>query len=123
VELVRTTNYERRVKDILTKQEQHVAEDNIAHHPKNFPVIPGTGGIRKARASRGNRGKSGGARIVFYFWQLEDIIFLLGIYAKNDKEDLTMDEKVQLKSLVGVLIEVQKEKMEKERLEKERRDV
>jgi len=41
-------------------------EANIAADPSAYPVIPGTGGFRKARWSRGSSGKSGGVRAIFY---------------------------------------------------------
>ncbi|MDQ3930129.1 MAG: hypothetical protein M3328_13400 [Chloroflexota bacterium] len=50
--------YERSVRAILSHDEQIAIEDDIAHDAKNYPVIPGTGGIRKARASRGNKGSA-----------------------------------------------------------------
>ncbi|HKP51179.1 MAG TPA: type II toxin-antitoxin system RelE/ParE family toxin [Chloroflexia bacterium] len=89
--------------------EREVIETAIANNPKLYPVIPGTGGIRKARAARGNKGKRGGARVAFYFWQVESTIFMLTALAKNEQEDLTNDEKQQLKALVALLKEHAKE--------------
>lgn len=110
VKLVSANIYERRVKAILAPIEQTAVENDIVNNPKNFPVIPGTGGIRKAKAVRGNRGKSGGARVIFYFWQMEDTIFLLAAYAKSEKEDVTIDEQRHLKALVEELKRIGKEK-------------
>jgi hypothetical protein len=42
-------------------------ELNIAAQPLSHPVMPHTGGCRKVRWARGNRGKSGGIRAVFYY--------------------------------------------------------
>lgn len=39
----------------------------IASAPEDHPVIPGTGGFRKARSARRGKGKSGGFRVVYFF--------------------------------------------------------
>jgi len=49
-------------------------------------------------------GKRGGFRVWYYFHDMElREIFLLTIYAKNEKEDITQDEKKDLKNLVNVI--------------------
>ena len=103
VKIVYTAIYERKVMAILTPSERDAAENDIASNPTLYPVIPGTGGIRKARAVRGSRGKSGGARIIFYFWQSGDTIFMLTAYAKSDQKDLSANEKKQIMALVKAL--------------------
>ena len=67
-------------------------ESAIAANPHTFPVIPGTGGFRKARWRRGNRGKSGGVRGIFYYYVSRTTIYLFDVYAKNEKENLTREE-------------------------------
>lgn len=103
MKLVYTTVYERKIDRILTALERKAAEAYIASNPTSHPVIQGTGGIRKARMARAGMGKRGGARIVFYYWQVESNIFMLTAYAKGDQEDLSADEKKQLKALVEML--------------------
>ncbi len=103
MKIVHTMIYERKVSAILTPLERDSIEHNIANNPTFYPVIPGTGGIRKARASRGGKGKRGGARIIFYFWQIETTIFMLTAYAKSDQEDLSDAEKKRMKTLVDAL--------------------
>jgi mRNA-degrading endonuclease RelE of RelBE toxin-antitoxin system len=63
---VATRGYDRRAKKLLTPAERATAELEIALEPTAWPIIRGTAGARKARASRGGRGKSGGARIIYY---------------------------------------------------------
>lgn len=57
--------YEKQVKRLLSEDERSAMEANIAGDPLAHPVIPGAGGFRKARWSRGARGKSGGVRAIF----------------------------------------------------------
>ncbi len=109
MKFVYTTVYERNVGKILTALERKAAESYIAGNPTFHPVIPGTGGIRKARVARTGMGKRGGARIAFYYWQVAGTIFMLTVYAKGDQEDLSADEKKQLKALVEMLKAQEKE--------------
>lgn len=109
MKIVYTTIYERKISAILTPLERDAIENNIADNPTLYPVIPGTGGIRKARAARSGKGKRGGARIAFYFWQVESTIFMLTAYAKSDQEDLSASEKKQIVALVNALKKKEKE--------------
>jgi mRNA-degrading endonuclease RelE of RelBE toxin-antitoxin system len=64
-----TSRYERDAKRLLTQQERSMLRDAIASNPERHPVIPGTGGVRKARWSRRDKGKSGGVRVIYYHWR------------------------------------------------------
>ncbi len=75
----------------------------IALAPTAWPVIAGTGGARKARAARGGRGKSGGARIIYYVVTREDVLYLLDVYAKSAKEDLSDAEKQEIRKLIAAI--------------------
>lgn len=100
MEIIRTTTYTKKAKKLLTKVEMLKAEDEIALSPDRWPVISGTGGVRKARSSRGDSGKSGGVRILYYFILVEGVIYLLDIYAKNEKENITASEKKLIKKII-----------------------
>jgi mRNA-degrading endonuclease RelE of RelBE toxin-antitoxin system len=86
-----------------TPTERAVAELEIALAPIGWPVIRGTGGARKAWAARGGRGKSGGARIIYFVVSRRGVIYLIDIYAKSEKEDLTDAERREIRKLVGAL--------------------
>jgi hypothetical protein len=105
VQIVATTVYLRKVKKLLTEQERQAAEDEIARDPLRWPVIPGTGGLRKARAARGSTGKSGGVRIIYFVWTTADNLYLLTVYAKSERDDLTPADKRALRRLVASLQE------------------
>lgn len=51
--------------------------------------------IRLGIRSKG-KGKSGGARVITYFYYVDETVFLLTIYDKSDKNDLTDDELLEL---------------------------
>jgi hypothetical protein len=68
-------------------------------------VIPGSGGIRKVRFGFGARGKSGGARIIYLFSGASLPVFVLAVFAKNEKSDLSPAERKALARMVVDMIE------------------
>ncbi len=101
MKVVATRGYERQARKLLTTEERALAEVEIASAPEAWPVIPGTGGARKARARRGGKGKSGGARIIYYYWVGQQLIYLIDIYAKSVKEDLGHAEKEEIRDFIS----------------------
>ena len=101
--VVATRGYDRRARKLFTPAERATAELEIALSPGAWSVIPGTGGARKARAARGGRGKSGGARIIYYVVTRSGVLYLLDVYAKSAKEDLSDAEKGQIRKLIAAL--------------------
>ena len=59
-------------------------------------VIPGTGGFRKVRVALQGTGKRGVARVIYYFCDADIPVFLLQIYGKNEKANVSGAEKVAL---------------------------
>jgi mRNA-degrading endonuclease RelE of RelBE toxin-antitoxin system len=96
--LLRTEDYKADAAKVFTAEEQEAAEAEIASDPLRWPVVPETGGVRKARARRSGKGKSGGARVIYYYVSARATIYLLMAYAKTVKEDLTAKERRLLKA-------------------------
>lgn len=91
--VVETPTFSRRA-DKLLGEEEHAALINwLAGHPTEGDEIVGTGGVRKMRFGAHGRGKSGGVRVIYYFYDREMPIYALLIYAKNERADLTPDER------------------------------
>jgi hypothetical protein len=63
--------------------------------------MPGCGGLRKLRIADPSRGKGkrGGARLIYLHVPEADHYLLLDVYGKDEKEDLTPQEKRDLKHL------------------------
>jgi hypothetical protein len=101
--VVATRGYDRRARKLFTSGERAAAELEIALAPTAWPVIAGTSGARKARAARGGRGKSGGARIIYYVITRRGVLYLLDVYAKSAKEDLTDAEKREIRKRVAAI--------------------
>jgi hypothetical protein len=106
--IVRTRHYERGLSKIghkgLDRDElgQEI-EDIIEENPLVGVIIPGTHGVRKFRYAMPGKGKRGGFRVVYYFYNDEGPIFLLDIFAKNDREDITPQDKVMFAEFVKEL--------------------
>jgi len=72
----------------------------ISDNPQGFPVIRGTGGVRKMRISLEGRGKSGGARVLYVDFVVRGVIGLLYAYPKSEKDNIDDDERKILKAMV-----------------------
>ena len=101
--VVATRGYDRRAQKLFTSAERAAAELEIVLAPTAWPIIAGTGGARKARAARGGRGKSGGARVVYYVMTNKAVLYLLDVYAKSAKEDLSDAEKREIRKLSAAI--------------------
>jgi hypothetical protein len=75
----------------------------IAANPKAGDVIPETGGIRKIRWNREGSGKRGGTRVIYFYSDPGRPLYLLMVYAKSGKEDLSAAEKRTVRGLAAVL--------------------
>lgn len=89
----------------LNDDDLRELENAVLQSPHLAPVIPGTGGIRKIRIRIPGRGKRGGGRVLYIDFVVQKVVFFLSVYAKNQKDDLSPDEKRYLKSLVDILEE------------------
>lgn len=66
--------------------------------------MEGTGGVRKLRWKIENKGKSGGVRIVYYYHNEKIPLFLLSVFGKSEKANLSKDERNILKKLVKKIV-------------------
>ena len=98
-----TKRYEREAKRLLTDVEIETMEASIAADPEAHPIVPGTGGVRKARWSRQGRGKSGGVRVIYYYWVSDNEVYMLFMYAKNEQADMDAAGRKAAKKFVGDL--------------------
>jgi hypothetical protein len=95
--------YIRRVTKLLSQPERGDLIDYVAANPKAGDLIQGTGGVRKLRWARSGRGKSGGIRVIYYFHSEALPLYLLTVFGKGEKADLSQAERNELAKLVQVL--------------------
>ncbi len=100
---IETTEFQKRWKNLkLTQEDLREFQIYLLENPLVGPVIQGTGGVRKVRWAR-NDGKSGGVRVIYVDFLEDEETFLLTVYAKSDKANLSEDEKFALKTFVRII--------------------
>ena len=97
--------YQRRAEKLLADSERQDIVNYVAAFPKAGDLIIGTGGVRKLRWRRGGKGKSGGVRVIYYFHSERIPLYLLTVFAKNERADLSQAERNGLAALVEILVD------------------
>ena len=104
--VIETESYLRAAKDAkMNADEMQSAVDLVAIDPEAGDVMQGTGGVRKARLAGRGKGKSGGYRIVWYFGGGDIPVFLLTVFGKGEKANLSQGERNALRQLTATLKE------------------
>lgn len=101
--VVELPGYVARAAKLMNIEEQAAVITALAQDPEAGEVMVGTGGVRKVRVPLAGRGKSGGARVVYYFHSESIPLFLLAVFAKNEKANLSKAERNDLAKLVKAL--------------------
>ena len=83
-------------------------QQEMMKHPEAGDVIQGTGGLRKLRHGdpRRGKGKRGGLRVIYYWWDGKNQFWLFTLYDKDEMDDLTSDERKALKTMLKKELEV-----------------
>jgi hypothetical protein len=102
--VVETPFFLRKAAGLLTDEQREELVGFVGANAEIGSVIPESGGVRKFRLPAKGKGKSGGVRVIYYFHNEGLPIFLLTVYAKNQKANLTKAERNELKALVPMLI-------------------
>jgi hypothetical protein len=104
VTVVETPEFLSAVRKIMTDAERGLLVDYLAYNPMAGDVIQGTGGVRKLRWALEGRGKSGGARVIYFYHDPGMPIFALAAYAKNERSDLSQQDRNGFKHLTAALV-------------------
>jgi hypothetical protein len=99
ITVVETLPFIRQAKRLLSRDERDGIITFLSRRPKAGVVIRGAGGIRKIRWAKGDQGKSSGVRVVYYFHSDLMPLYLVTVFGKNDKSNLTAEECNQLAAL------------------------
>jgi hypothetical protein len=100
VELIETSTFTKQINGLLDDEEYRNFQASLAENPQLGALIKGGGGIRKVRVAVGSRGKSGGARVIYYWAVRKDQILFLFAYPKNVAANLTPKQVSQLARVV-----------------------
>src|SRR5258708_523398 len=103
ITVVETKDFLADVKEVLSEDEHDALVLYVAQHPESGDLIPDTGGLRKLRWAASGKGRRGGSRVISYFHNGDVPVFLMAIFAKNVKADLSNEQKHELvKQLDGM---------------------
>ena len=90
---IETSEFTQHLPSYLDDDSHAALQAFLAAHPDAGDVIRGSGGIRKLRWRAKGRGKRGGSRVIHYWLVAEEHIYLLTVYGKGVKDDLTPAER------------------------------
>ena len=84
----------------MPDNEYRKLQEALLMRPEAGSLIPGSGGLRKIRWGVRGGGKRGGLRVIYYWDVPDDSFFMLVVYKKAKKEDLTQEQVKRLRKLV-----------------------
>jgi hypothetical protein len=102
-EFVETFEFRKRWKALKLDDDLRALQDMLGADPRAGDLIQGTGGVRKVRLELQGRGKSGGARVVYVDFAVEEHLYLISVFAKNEQGNLTAKQKKEIRDFVKSL--------------------
>lgn len=102
--IVELPEFLRKSEKLLTIAQRSSIINYLAEHPASGDIVQGTGGIRKLRWSAQSRGKSGGVRVIYYYHNETIPLFLLTVFGKGEKANLSKSERNELAKFTSLLI-------------------
>ena len=102
--------FERYRSDYLDDDSFLVLQRLLMLNPEAGDVIPGTGGLRKLRFGdeRRGKGKRGGLRVIYYWWDAGSQFWLFTVYDKEEMSDLTKAQRQLLKEMIKKELEARR---------------
>ncbi len=104
ITVAETEPFQRRAARLLSGDEKTELITYLSAFPSAGVLVQGTGGIRKLRWARSGGGKSGGVRVIYYFHNPEIPLYLLTLFGKNEKTNLSKAERNILSRAVRELV-------------------
>jgi len=89
----------------MTEEERQAAIIAVAHNPLAGDLMPGTGGCRKLRIAGRGKGKSGGYRVIHYYGGIDVPVFLITVFSKGERANLSRSECNRLEKLTRRLVD------------------
>lgn len=107
--VIETPLFIARARKLLSDADVKELVNAIAADPRQGDVMEGTGGARKMRWARPGTGKRGGCRVVYFHHGAEVPVFLLDIYGKNEKANLSPAERSELAKILARIVAAYRE--------------
>lgn len=112
ITVAETGPFRRKIATLLSETEREELISYISEHPSTGVLIQGAGGLRKLRWARGGRGKSGGVRVIYFYHSESMPLYLLAVFGKNEKADLSAEERNLLANAARALVAYWRERNE-----------
>lgn len=103
ITIAETAVFMRQAADIWNGDERSDLIDFIARSPEAGDLIPDNGGVREIRWRRQGMGRRGGVRVISFYGGVDVPLYLLLIYAKARRDDLSPDAKRAVQALAAKL--------------------
>lgn len=101
--VVETPEFQRRAKGNFSAKGLSDFIDHIAANPDAGDLMPRTGGARKVRWATGNKGKSGGVRVITFYTGADIPVFLPNVFGKGEKTNLSKAERNDLRKVLRLI--------------------
>lgn len=98
---IETSLFTKLLGDYLSDEEYAALQTHLIAHPEDGAIIRGLGGVRKIRWRSRGKGKSGGVRIIYYWATAAHQTFMLTLYGKGEKENLSSADLRQVARLLA----------------------
>lgn len=98
--IIETPIFTKLITQIMSDDEYRALQEALIMRPELGVVIKNSGGLRKLRWSLQGRGKSGGVRVIYYWMNADEQLYMLLAYPKNEQENLTDAQLNALRAIV-----------------------
>ena len=105
ITIVELPEFIRKSEKLMSAEERDQLLSFLATNPTAGVLIQGTGGVRKVRWAKGNKGKSGSTRVIYFYHNPDMPLFLLTVFSKSERENLSKAERNELAGLTKLLVQ------------------
>lgn len=99
--IIETSVFTRQIRELLDDDDYRELQQLLVQYPDRGELIPGGGGLRKARWKIEGKGKRGGIRVIYYWMTTDNQLLMLYAYAKGRQTDLSKIQLRLLRDIVG----------------------
>ena len=100
MEFIETQRFSDVLYAYLDEDSYQELQISLIERPDQGDIIPGGGGVRKLRFAAQGKGKRGGVRVIYYWVTEVGQFYMLTLYPKGRKDNLTNAEVAELRNLV-----------------------
>ena len=103
ITVIETSSFIKDAERLMSAKERMELVNHISINPEAGDIIPKTGGVRKLRFAREGQGKSGSFRVIYYYYNQKNPVYLFSVFGKNEKTNITDAEKLAFYKGIQIL--------------------